>query len=303
MEKIRIQDTERTIAASRSTMVSVVVNLVLSLLQLFIGIFAKSQALVADAIHSLSDLISDGIVLLANKHSAKEPDADHPYGHRRFETAATLAVGVILLLVGTGMLWSSFRKLQNPDLIETVHLIALPVAVLALISKELLFRYLLGVAKRVRSTMLAANAWHARSDAASSLVVAVAIVANVMGLPLADPLAALIVGSMVFRTGWRFAIGAFNDLMDQAVDDETEAKIKKLILETPGVHGLHDLKTRKLGDMIWVEVDLEMDGMLTIHEGHDIAEAARKRVMDALPVLDMMTHFDPVQMYREEKVA
>src|SRR5690554_4815913 len=100
MEKIRIQDTERTIAASRSTMVSVVVNLVLSLLQLFIGIFAKSQALVADAIHSLSDLISDGIVLLANKHSAKEPDADHPYGHRRFETAATLAVGVILLLVG-----------------------------------------------------------------------------------------------------------------------------------------------------------------------------------------------------------
>lgn len=303
MEKIRIQDTERTIAASRSTMVSVVVNLVLSLLQLFIGIFAKSQALVADAIHSLSDLISDGIVLLANKHSAKEPDADHPYGHRRFETAATLAVGVILLLVGTGMLWSSFKKLQNPNLIETVHLIALPVAVLALISKELLFRYLLGVAKRVRSTMLAANAWHARSDAASSLVVAVAIVANVMGLPIADPLAALVVGSMVFRTGWRFAIDAFNDLMDQAVDDETEAKIKKLILETPGVHGLHDLKTRKLGDMIWVEVDLEMDGMLTIHEGHEIAESARKRVMDALPVLDMMTHFDPVQMYREEKVA
>lgn len=242
MEKIHTQDLKRTRAATRSTMVSVVVNLILSLLQLLIGLFAKSQALVADAIHSLSDLVSDGIVLIANKHSAKGPDENHPYGHRRFETAATLAVGVILLLVGAGMLWNSFSKLQNPDLIEKVHLIALPVAIIALVAKELLFRYLLRVAKNVRSTMLAANAWHARSDAASSLVVAIAIVANVMGLPIADPLAALVVGLMVFRMGWRFSVDAFKDLMDQAVDDETEAKIKQLILETPGVLGLHDLK-------------------------------------------------------------
>ncbi|GAA5089589.1 MAG: cation transporter [Alcaligenaceae bacterium] len=301
MEKIRTQDLKRTRAATRSTMVSVVVNLILSLLQLLIGLFAKSQALVADAIHSLSDLVSDGIVLIANKHSAKGPDENHPYGHRRFETAATLAVGVILLLVGAGMLWNSFSKLQNPDLIEKVHLIALPVAIIALVAKELLFRYLLRVAKNVRSTMLAANAWHARSDAASSLVVAIAIVANVMGLPIADPLAALVVGLMVFRMGWRFSVDAFKDLMDQAVDDETEAKIKQLILETPGVLGLHDLKTRKLGDMIWVEVDLEMNGQLTIYEGHDIAEAARKRVMEALPVLDVMTHFDPVEHYQSSK--
>lgn len=296
MEKIRAQDLERSRAATRSTMVSVWVNITLSILQLTIGIFAKSQALVADAIHSLSDLVSDGIVLFANKHSSKAPDAEHPYGHRRFETAATLAVGVILLLVGAGMLWSSFSKLQEPGLIETVHLIALPVAVLALVAKELLFRYMLAVAKRVRSTMLAANAWHARSDAASSLVVSIAIVANLMGLPIADPLAALIVGLIIFRMGWRFFIGAFHDLMDQAVDDETETKIKQLLLETPGVYGLHDLKTRKLGDMIWVEVDLEMDGTLTITEGHDIAVAARQRVMDVLPVLEVMTHFDPVDI-------
>lgn len=299
MEKIRAQDLVRQHAATRSTMVSVVVNITLSILQLTVGIFAKSQALVADAIHSLSDLVADGIVLFANKHSAKEPDAEHPYGHRRFETAATLAVGGILLLVGIGMLWRSFIKLQEPGLIETVHIIALPVAVLALLAKELLFRYMLRVAKRVRSTMLAANAWHARSDAASSLVVAIAIVANVMGLPIADPLAALVVGLIVFRMGWRFFIEAFHDLMDQAVDDETENKIKKLILATPGVHGLHDLKTRKLGDMIWVEVDLEMDGNLTINQGHDIAVEARQRVMNALPVLDVMTHFDPVQLYKD----
>lgn len=294
MTSLKEQDLQRQRAASRSTWLSVAVNLFLSLLQLNIGIFAKSQALVADAIHSLSDLVSDAIVLFANKHSAKGPDDNHPYGHKRFETAATLAVGVILLAVALGMLWSSFTKLQNPNLIEVVHPIALPVAVLALIGKELLFRYMLGVAKKVRSTMLAANAWHARSDAASSLVVAIAISANLLGLPIADPLAALVVGLIIFRMGWRFSLQAFNDLMDSAVDDETEAKIKKLIVETPGVLGLHDLKTRKLGDMIWVEVDLEMDGNLTIKEGHDIAVAARDRVMQQLPVLDVMTHFDPV---------
>lgn len=301
MKKPHTQDLERTRAATRSTTVSVVVNITLSILQLVIGIIAKSQALVADAIHSLSDLVSDGIVLWANKHSTKAPDANHPYGHRRFETAATLAVGVILLMVGAGMLWRSFLKLQEPGLIETVHIIALPVAVLALVAKELLFRYMLRVAKRVRSTMLAANAWHARSDAASSLVVAIAIVANIMGLPIADPLAALIVGLIIFRMGWRFFVEAFKDLMDRAVDDETEAKIEKLLLETPGLYGIHDLKTRKLGDMIWVEVDLEMDGTLTIAQGHDIAEDARKRVIDALPVLDVMTHFDPIDIEKHLK--
>lgn len=286
---------DRHQAATYTTWVSVSVNLLLSILQLVVGIFAKSQALVADAIHSMSDLISDAIVLFANKHSSKGPDAEHPYGHHRFETAATLAVGVLLLLVGLGMLWNSATKLQAPNQIETVHFLALPIAVLALIAKELLFRFMLRIAKKVRSTMLIANAWHARSDAASSLVVAIAIVANLMGFPLADPLAALIVGVLILRMGWRFAFDAFNDLMDQAVDDATEEKIKELILGTPGVLGLHDLKTRKLGDMIWVEVDLEMDGQLTIYEGHDIAVAARQRVMEALPVLDVMTHFDPVK--------
>ena len=296
MENLPIQDAERNLAAKRSTLISVVINIILSVLQLVVGIFAKSQALVADAIHSLSDLVADGIVLFANKHSAKAPDTKHPYGHRRFETAATLAVGVLLLIVGIGMLWRSFSKLQDPGLIEMVHLIALPVALLALVVKELLFKYMLRVAKRVRSTMLAANAWHARSDAASSLVVAVAIVANIMGFPIADPLAALVVGLIIFRMGWRFFIEAFKDLMDRAVDDETEAKIKKLLLETPGLYGIHDLKTRKLGDMIWVEVDLEMDSSISIAEGHDIAEKARKRVMEALPVLEVMTHFDPIDI-------
>lgn len=289
-----VETPERQAAARRSTWVSVWVNLLLTGVQLVIGLFAQSQALVADAIHSLSDLVSDGIVLVANKHSGKAPDADHPYGHLRFETAATLGIGVLLAAVGLGMLWRSFERLQAPDLIPVVHPVAFYVALLALLSKELLFRYLLHVAHRVRSTMLVANAWHARSDAASSLVVALGISANLAGLPLADPLAALIVGLMIVRMGWKFSWQAFNDLVDRAADAETEQAIRERILGTPGVRGIHDLRTRKMGDLIWVEVDIEMDGQLTIEAGHAIAVEARQRVMADLPVLDVMTHFDPV---------
>jgi cation diffusion facilitator family transporter len=238
--------------------------------------------------------VSDGIVLFANKHSAKAPDADHPYGHLRFETAATLGIGVLLAAVGLGLLWRSFERLQAPELIPVVHPVAIYVALLALVSKEGLFRYLLRVARRVRSTLLVANAWHARSDAASSLVVALGVAANLAGLPLADPLAALVVGLMIIRMGWKFSWRAFNDLVDRAADTETEQAIRQRILSTPGVRGIHDLRTRKMGDMIWVEVDIEMDGQLTIEAGHAIAVAARERVMADLPVLDVMTHFDPV---------
>ncbi len=284
----------RKAAAHRCTMVSVWVNITLTIFQFIVGIFAQSQALVADAIHSLSDLISDGVVLVANKHSSKAPDDDHPYGHLRFENAATLAVGLILVVVALGMLWRSGERLHTPDSIPTVHQVALYVALFAIVAKELLFRYMLGVAKLLRSTMLVANAWHARSDAASSLVVAIGIGANLAGFPLADPLAALLVGLMILRTGWKFSWQAFNDLVDRAVDEDTERAIRERILGTPGVQGLHDLRTRKMGDMIWVEVDIEMDGQLSIEAGHAIAVEARKRVMADLPVLDVMTHFDPV---------
>lgn len=285
---------ERQAAALRSTLVSVALNTSLSIGQFFIGILGNSAALVADAIHSLSDLLSDFIVLVANKHSAKAPDDKHPYGHYRFETAASLAIGVLLIVVGIGMLWSVYPKLSAPEALPPVHKAALAAALFTLVAKELLFRYLLRVGRRVRSTMLIANAWHARSDAASSFMVAVGIAASLAGFPLADPLAALIVGLMITRMGWRFFSDAFNDLMDSGVDDETEARIRALLLETPGVLGIHGLKTRKMGDMIWVEVDLEMDGSLTIQAGHAIAAEARQRVMQQEAVLDVMTHFDPV---------
>ena len=228
---------ERAAAASRSTWVSVGVNLVLTVTQVVVGVLAKSQGLVADGIHSLSDLVADFVVLFAGHHAKKDADEDHPYGHQRFETAASLVLGALLLAVGIGMLWSAFRKLEEPDLVQQVHVVALWVAGGALVAKELLFRYMLSVAKRVKSSMLVANAWHARSDAASSLVVGIGIIGNLAGYPILDPIAALIVGFMVAKMGWSFGWDALHDLMDRSADEKEVQAIRRTILETPGVLG------------------------------------------------------------------
>ena len=284
---------ERAAAASRSTWVSVGVNFLLTCTQVTAGVLAKSQGLVADGIHSLSDLVADFVVLFAGHHGKKDADEDHPYGHQRFETAASLALGVLLLVVGAGMLWSAFRKLQDPGSVQRVHVVALWVAVGALATKELLFRYMLLVAKRIKSSMLVANAWHARSDAASSLVVSVGIIGNLAGYPILDPIAALIVGFMVARMGWEFAWDALHDLMDRGIDEQEVAAIRRTLVETPGVIGVHDIRTRKMGDMIVVDAHLEVDATISVEAGHDIAVVARQRVMQRHRVLNLMTHVDP----------
>ena len=195
---------ERAAAASRCTWVSVIVNTVLSLTQLAVGVLSKSQGLVADGIHSLSDLIADFVVLFASHKGKEDADDGHPYGHLRFETAASMVLGLLLLIVGIGMIVSAVFKLQTPESIPTVHVAALWVAVAALAAKELLFRFMLRVAKKVKSSLLVANAWHARSDAASSLVVGVGIVGNLAGYPILDPIAALVVGGMIAKMGGHF---------------------------------------------------------------------------------------------------
>jgi cation diffusion facilitator family transporter len=284
---------ERAAAASRSTWVSVGVNLVLTTLQISAGIFSKSQALIADGIHSLSDLVADFVVLFAGHHSKKDADEDHPYGHQRFETAASLVLGFLLLAVGVGMLWSAVKKLESPETVQQVHVLALWVAGGALVSKELLFRYMLSVAKRVKSSMLVANAWHARSDAASSLVVGLGIIGNLVGYPILDPIAALIVGFMVGKMGWSFAWDALHDLMDRAVDEQEVQAIRQTLIETPGVSDVHDVRTRKMGDMIVVDAHLEVDADITVEAGHTIAVLARQRVLERHRVINLMTHIDP----------
>ena len=285
---------ERGQAARRSTWVSVVVNLVLTSVQVVVGLWSGSQALIADGVHSLSDLASDFVVLLALRHSRKEADEDHPYGHQRYENAASLVLGALLLLVGVGMVWAAVGKLSDPKAIPPVSSIALWVALATLLAKEFLFRYMLAVAQRVHSSLLAANAWHARSDAASSLVVAVGIGGNLLGFGLLDPIAATIVGFMVGKMGWGFVWAALHDLTDRAASEEETRAIRADLLQVPGLRGIHDLRTRKTGDLILVDVHLEVDGQLTVAQGHAIAEEARERILARHRVLDVMTHVDPV---------
>jgi len=284
---------ERAAVASRSSWVSVAVNLVLTALQIAAGLLTRSQALVADGLHSLSDLIADFVVLFASHHSRKDADEDHPYGHQRFETAASLVLGLLLLAVGAGMLWSAVLKLEAPESVAQVHAGALWVAGAALVAKESLFRYMLAMAKRVKSSLLVANAWHARSDAASSLVVGVGVVGNLAGYPILDPIAALIVGLMVAKMGWSFGWDALHDLMDRSADEQEVEAIRRTLLETPGVADVHDVRTRKMGDMIVVDAHLEVDAAISVEAGHDIAVSARQRVMQRHRVLNLMTHVDP----------
>ncbi|MBT8517403.1 cation transporter [Polynucleobacter paneuropaeus] len=285
---------EKQSAAKKSTLVSVAVNLTLTVSQVFAGLLSGSQGLIADGIHSLTDLIADFVVLFANHHSAKDADEDHHYGHQRYETAASLFLGISLLVVALGMLWSAGHKIVNPIAASQISILALYVALGSLVAKELLFRYMLAVAKRVRSSMLVANAWHARSDAASSLVVSVGIVGALLGFPILDSVGALIVGLMIIRTGWSFSWDALNDLMDRAVSEEEHQHIEKIILSTEGVLGCHDLRTRKMGDMILVDVHIEVDANATVQVGHDIALTAANQVKAKLPVLNVMTHIDPI---------
>ncbi|MFM0033702.1 cation diffusion facilitator family transporter [Paraburkholderia strydomiana] len=287
------QSAEKHSVARKSTFVSIALNAVLMTLQIVVGLFAHSQALVADGVHSLADLISDFVVLFANRHSGAKPDADHNYGHSRYETVASLFLGASLIAVGVGMLWRAGTRLADLQSIPAVHASALAVAVLVLISKESLFRYMLREAQRVRSAMLIANAWHARSDAASSLVVAIGIVGSLAGVRLLDPIAAAIVGFMVARMGWMFGWDALQDLSDRALDEAASADVRALLLATPGVREVHEMRTRKMGDFALVDAHILVDPLISVSEGHYIAESARLRVLSDNRVLDALIHVDP----------
>jgi cation diffusion facilitator family transporter len=280
--------------ANKSTWTSVVVNFFLVIFQIVVGFFSKSSGLIADGFHTLADMFSDLIVLITSKKSLNPPDDDHNYGHYRYENAVGLFLGVLLLFVGCAMIWSAGKKLENSDQIVAVHVTALYASIICLVVKELLFRYLLNIAKRAKSSLLMANAWHARSDAASSLIVAIGIIFNLLGYHSFDLIAAIIVGVMILKMGWTFSYEAIQALTDKAADTDEVEKIKKIILETPGVINVHDLRTRKVGDSIIADVHIEVKGTLTVAEGHDIAVEARNRVMRSSRVLNLMTHIDPV---------
>lgn len=283
----------RFAAARKSTWVSIFINLFLTLLQVLAGFFGKSQSLMADGLHSLSDLVADVLVLFANRHGNRHADANHPYGHARIETAASLILGLSLAVVGAVLLISAGLRLQHPEQVQAVHPFTIWIALIALAAKEGMFRYMLAVAQRVRSQMLVANAWHARSDAASSLVVMVGIGGNLLGYTFLDLIAAAVVGGMIAHMGSKFAMDALAELVDTGLDEEEVEAIRNTLLSTPGVRSMHELRTRKMADNALVDAHIIVDPKISVSEGHYIAETARMAVLRNHHVLDVMVHIDP----------
>jgi len=291
--QISYDDPKRVKIANKCTWISVVTNIALTILQIVTGFLANSQSLIADGIHSLSDLICDFLVLIASHHSNNPADEGHPYGHGRVETAASFSLGAILAVTGGAIMIAAALKLENIHQLNTVSSAALWVAAIAIIAKEGLFRYMLHVGEKLRSPMLIANAWHARSDAASSLVVTIGIAGNLLGFIYADSVAAIVVGFMIVRMGIVFAWEAFQELIDAGLSLEEVDSIRQTIIDTSGVKSIHDLRTRRMAHRALVDAHILVDPRISVSEGHSIAERAKGRVLKAhADVLDVLVHID-----------
>ncbi len=270
-------------AKRRVTLVGAVINLLLSVGKIVGGIVGQSQALIADGVHSLSDLLSDALVLFASRWGSLEADHNHPYGHERIETLATLGVGLLLLAVGAGFLIDSVGRLLNPERLWTPGWLAFGIAVLSVLTKEGLYHYTVRVARQTGSSLLRANAWHHRSDAFSSVVVIIGIGGALAGLLWLDAVAAAIVGIMLGWVGWRLLGEAATELVDTGLSERELDALAETIDAVDGVRGHGRLRSRRMGGRIFVDVRVLVDGQLTVREGHKIAEQVRLRVIDQLP--------------------
>jgi len=278
----------------KATWWGLIVNLLLSIGKLVFGFIGHSQALIADGLHSLSDLVSDGMVLLATHHSNVDADEDHPYGHARYETFATITLAVLLTAVGIGIGVDAINRLIDYQNIATPTLITLIIAGLSVLSKEILYQYTMIVARRVKSKLLEANAWHHRSDAISSIVVFVGIAGAIWGYPLLDSVAAIIVAFMVCKIGWDLGHQSFQELVDTGLEPETLKAMEAAILSVDGVNQMHMLRTRRMGHSALADVHILVSPKLSVSEGHQISEAVELALtLQFDEINDVTVHIDP----------
>ncbi|TVO76854.1 cation diffusion facilitator family transporter [Sedimenticola selenatireducens] len=281
-------------AIQRVTIVGVLVNLVLAVSKTSIGFIAQSQSLVADGIHSLSDLLSDALVFFASKHAHQGPDEDHPYGHGRFETAGTLGLGLLLALVAIGITWDAVERLFSPEALLHPKPLALYAALFSILANEWLYHYTARVARRIKSDLLQANAWHHRSDALSSIVVLVGVAGTMAGLPYLDAIAAIGVGLMIAKIGWDLSWPAFQELVDEGLDEDRLEKIRGIICHIGGVQDIHMLRTRRIGGEATVDVHILVEPWLSVSEGHMIGQTVIDRLLEGVSeVMDVTVHIDP----------
>lgn len=282
-----------TRAKKNITVIGGLVNLVLSVFKIGCGWFTQSHALVADGFHSLSDLLTDGLVYYASHHAGHEADEKHPYGHARFETLATVILGAMLVAVAGVIIWNALAGFFNEDELLYGWLV-ISIAVISVLSKEVMFQLTMKVARDTKSDLMKANAWHHRSDAISSLVVLLGVGLEMAGFQYFDSIAAIVVGLMVVKVGIDLALNASKELVDTALDEEVVEKIKQIILEASGTRELHFLRTRKMGDTALVDVHILVDPKISVSEGHLISERVRLSLIKGVENIGEVTvHIDP----------
>lgn len=278
----------------RVTIIGAIVDFLLGVAKIIVGFASQSQALIADGVHSLSDLVTDVAVLYAAKHSHLEADEEHPYGHGRIETVVTVGLGIALIGISIGIMIDATHRLFNPNTLLSPGVLALVVAGVSVVAKEVIYQYTMVVARRYRSNMLKANAWHSRSDAISSIIVMVGIIGSMAGLTYLDAIAAIGVGIMIAKIGWDLAWHSLKELIDTGLEAERVKAIEKSILEVGGVDTLHILRTRLVGADALVDVHIQVASYLSVSEAHYISETVRcKLIKEIEEVIDVMVHIDP----------
>ncbi len=272
--------------------VGAVANLVLAALKIAGGIVGRSTAMVADGIHSLSDLLTDGVVLFAHKIGQLPADENHPYGHGRAETLGATLVGAVIMVAGLGLAYGSWEIIST-DAFRTPTWPALVAAVISIAVKESLFRYTRAAGETTKSPSLVANAWHHRSDAFSSIAALVGIGGAMAGYPIMDPVAAIVVSVMILKVGYNIAFRGLSDLMDTALSEEKTRRIQTMINGMPGVVQTHNLRTRWIGGEVLMDVHILVDPEVSVTEGHHIAENVRRELIRAMDnVQDILVHVD-----------
>jgi cation diffusion facilitator family transporter len=257
-------------------------------------LIAHSQALIADGIHSLSDLATDLIVLYAAKHAHKEADEIHPYGYGRIETLATVGLGISLITIACGIAYDAVLRLNDPDTLLQPGLLALAAATVSVIVKEWIYHYTIRVARRLGSDMLMANAWHSRSDAITSIVVVIGITGAMFEYPYLDAVAAIAVSVMIVKIGVDLVRASSKELIDTALEPQEIDDIRKHISSVSGVRAMHMLRSRKSAGDAFIDVHVQVDPELSVSNGHQIAETVRQHLMDKVDkVTDVTVHIDP----------
>ena len=286
----------------RVTLVGFVVNLILSAAKLAAGILGRSGAMVADAIHSFSDMATDIVVIVFARISSKPKDDGHDYGHGKYETLATIIISLALAAVGIGILSSSIgsiRTILEGGTLPRPGAVALVAAVVSIVAKEILYRYTVRVGRRIDSPSVIANAWHHRSDALSSLGTLVGIgCAYFLGerWRIADPIAALVVAVFIFKIAFDLIRSGLDELMERSLPAETEAEILRIVTADPVVREPHNLRTRRIGASIAIEVHVRVDGEMTVRQSHALTEDIEQRLRERFGQGTMIAvHVEPTK--------